>query len=711
MLLKSANSVADYISERPFSAAGTSGGVTAAADHTALLNLTTGDAGHTQFLMLNGSKAMLANLDMGGFEITNVGDVDGVDVSAHAARHLPLGSDALATAAPVTDVSQSSTNSVGIQNSFARSDHSHALDVASIITQTITNGVTTTAPSEDAVFDALALKVTGPASAVDDRVAVFDGTTGKLIKDGGRTVSELLLGPQGAITVASANGDYTTLGAALAVASAGDTILVYPGTFAENNPLTVPDTVTIVAVGAAEDTILDMQNPASNGLILGEGCDVRYISVQGCTSAAGFVLDSGTIDSVLDGCESRGNQIGFLCDGAGDGNTVQDARASGTHTTTIQVQGGSQNVGFANCRFTKSTLTTTTGVLVTGSGSSASFGSVVFRGGASISVGFDVQAGGICIVNGTQITAASVVAYRVGAGTFRAAGACAATACTLDLQATDASASLKIQGGIFDEAKIDLIPTLTERPIIDFQNRFSGDEGRNILGELHVGAFDYPAEASFGGGDSTTRTMQVWSASDATTGAVFTDNTTAAASRGGSIFSMFGGTTVGRCCYIGSIPVGSLDSFLWVSMRMTVDTLGNYNRGDIVLEYRTTGGAWQDLAFMGRAEDPDPDAPEDQQQYGNSAFNQSQTLEQQVHFKTRGVTDWETSYNPGNGESGVWLRFRIVNAITTDPTLQQIKLGPSRMEINQTGRAEHHGDAEPPGLIRTFSSAPSQGQT
>lgn len=33
--------------------------------------------------------------------------------------------------------------------------------------------------------------VTGPASAVNERVAVFDGTTGKLIKDGGKTLAEI----------------------------------------------------------------------------------------------------------------------------------------------------------------------------------------------------------------------------------------------------------------------------------------------------------------------------------------------------------------------------------------------------------------------------------------------------------------------------------------------------------------------------------------
>lgn len=54
---------------------------------------------------------------------------------------------------------------------------------SAVVTQVITNGVTNKAPSEDAVYDALALKVTGPASSVDNSIPVFDGLTGKLIKD------------------------------------------------------------------------------------------------------------------------------------------------------------------------------------------------------------------------------------------------------------------------------------------------------------------------------------------------------------------------------------------------------------------------------------------------------------------------------------------------------------------------------------------------
>ena len=35
--------------------------------------------------------------------------------------------------------------------------------------------------------------VDGPASSVDDRIATFDGTTGKLLQDGGKTIAEVRL--------------------------------------------------------------------------------------------------------------------------------------------------------------------------------------------------------------------------------------------------------------------------------------------------------------------------------------------------------------------------------------------------------------------------------------------------------------------------------------------------------------------------------------
>jgi hypothetical protein len=48
-----------------------------------------------------------------------------------------------------------------------------------------------TAPSNLQLASAIGLQVTGPASAVDSDIAVFNGVTGKLIKDGGKKVADL----------------------------------------------------------------------------------------------------------------------------------------------------------------------------------------------------------------------------------------------------------------------------------------------------------------------------------------------------------------------------------------------------------------------------------------------------------------------------------------------------------------------------------------
>jgi len=100
-------------------------------NHSALQNLLVDT--HTQYLPLTGIRAMAGNLTMNNNNIImGTGLVDGVDVSSHAARHLPTGADPLATAAPTTTLTASTTNDTGTANSFARSNHVHAIDTSTI---------------------------------------------------------------------------------------------------------------------------------------------------------------------------------------------------------------------------------------------------------------------------------------------------------------------------------------------------------------------------------------------------------------------------------------------------------------------------------------------------------------------------------------------------------------------------------------------------
>ena len=129
-------SIVQFVDERPrigFASSSTVGGVTS---HGALSGLSNDD--HHQYILTNGSRPFTGSQSLGGNALISVSSVNSVVVEAHASRHLPNGADPLTTAAPTTTLSFSTSNSVGIQNSLARSDHTHDIDFSTV--GTITSG-------------------------------------------------------------------------------------------------------------------------------------------------------------------------------------------------------------------------------------------------------------------------------------------------------------------------------------------------------------------------------------------------------------------------------------------------------------------------------------------------------------------------------------------------------------------------------------------
>lgn len=97
-------------------------GVTASANHNALLNLAVGDA-HPQYFRTDGTRVMAGDIDVGTNDIINLGTANGVVVEAHASRHVPGGADPLPVGVPSTI---GTSNSQGVLPAFARQDHIHA---------------------------------------------------------------------------------------------------------------------------------------------------------------------------------------------------------------------------------------------------------------------------------------------------------------------------------------------------------------------------------------------------------------------------------------------------------------------------------------------------------------------------------------------------------------------------------------------------------
>jgi hypothetical protein len=124
---------------------------------------------------------------MSGNQITNVGNVDGVDISAHASRHLPNGLDALTTGA-ASSVSRLTSNTEGIANSFARQDHTHNVieEVATIIPTVLGTTTLTTSSSNRIIFTG---SVFGTVLNLGNATTYSLGKTNNLYNNSTQTIS------------------------------------------------------------------------------------------------------------------------------------------------------------------------------------------------------------------------------------------------------------------------------------------------------------------------------------------------------------------------------------------------------------------------------------------------------------------------------------------------------------------------------------------
>ncbi len=156
LIIQQGNDIVAVIDRRPDANAATAGGGGGAAtnDHSALLNLAVDT--HLQYMPTNGARGMANDLPMGGNNITGVGTVDGVTVSAHVTRHQPGGADALPTGAPVAT---GAANAAGSSNELARRDHVHQTGAPPSHGTTHnpdgTDGVTVAAPTDTGLANAV----------------------------------------------------------------------------------------------------------------------------------------------------------------------------------------------------------------------------------------------------------------------------------------------------------------------------------------------------------------------------------------------------------------------------------------------------------------------------------------------------------------------------------------------------------------------------
>ena len=182
------------------------------------------------------------------------------------------------------------------------------------VSQTITSGVTAYAPSEDAVFQALALKVTGASSSTDGTIALFDGNTGKMIKQGlGWTVDSGALCSQtdGMYNIGKAadkRPGYVYVKTAINLDSLSASAFV--GSNSSKN---------LVSLSAATATsYLNQFTSLLQGVVPASGGGTtNFLRADGNWAAAGVSTSSGDVYKVL---ASNGTTTTWQYSGLGDGS-------------------------------------------------------------------------------------------------------------------------------------------------------------------------------------------------------------------------------------------------------------------------------------------------------------------------------------------------------------------------------------------------------
>ncbi len=114
--------------------------------------------------------------------------------------------------------------------------------------------------------------VTGPAGAVDSQIAVFDGTTGRLLKDSGQSVSSVVSEARTA-GINTQTGDYTLVagdaGKVVTMTSAGANTLIIPANSSE--AFATGAMIAVIMNGAGTTSITASAGVSVNGVTAGTG--------------------------------------------------------------------------------------------------------------------------------------------------------------------------------------------------------------------------------------------------------------------------------------------------------------------------------------------------------------------------------------------------------------------------------------------------------
>jgi hypothetical protein len=477
-------------------------------------------------------------------------------------------------------------------------------------------------------------------------------------------------------------------------------VLVGPGNYVEDNsaaPLDIPSFVSIQATGIRNSTVTG-SNGSNNLFNLSGTNTFAYIIGLVFTGLSGtsFAVENSSSGrlNVWD-CAMRDCANGVLQSGTGTTEVKRYVinNLSATTTSGIKATSGALSMTDIACRETSDVITAVdisnfgtisklvdfvaispnvvTGIKVTDGGSlTGSAINMQYIGNGVVLSGNNTE----CELDGLKMFDAQVDGFRIeAAGTgivFSLFSGIILKSGNLNFNVLNSSCV--VTGGGYTQLDKGYIHP-TARFYAALLDITEGDEGMNIIGELHVGTPLRPAESIVGSGDSHIFEYVYTE----TTGSVFTDRTAAAVSFSGSTFT-FDGITAGNAVYI-----ANRHPMTFEGVKALITTAADLGTGNIVAEY-WNGSAW--TIFNGST----VQSSTPYLKFAKNYFSQSGSYH--IKFNPYIRDTWATNDPVGLGSSYYWIRFRITADIVTAPVIEQIKVHTDRTEINGDGTIEYHMD-------------------
>lgn len=494
-----------------------------------------------------------------------------------------------------------------------------------------------------------------------------------------------ILTPKNFITVhpTFSGADFTNIKDALAFATSllptVSAVMVYPSVYMEDNPLVVPNTISVIGISGPFGSTVLAANAGSPLFSIGNGCLIQDLSISGGSIGINYDGSTGSksgsivrgviiIDSII-GVQSFVGPGELFCV-----NTLVRSN-TGTVTTGFNCISGGKMRCFTSGVFGLPLNRVGTGVFCSGLGSLLVY----------FSSGFQLCTDTVKVDDNARLEIKSsfirdsnrgLTIDSTGTSTLLVTDATIMNSLLYDLDIQALSADVQIYGG---QLRVDLINNPNNITI--FSSAFSNqpyNQSLQILGDLHVGTHLQASDSSIGQGDSYVNGMVVLT--DNGTGTNFINITSSAKDRNVTT-AFLQGLTVGNVIYIGSDAV-----YYGLDIKVTV----NWSVGDsdkIAKEY-WNGVTWVNLSIMTTKASPP---------YPSRTDLMLEIIEEQrINFgKTTGF-----SITSVNGIAAYWTRYRVT-ALLTGPvaTFNSLELHPSSTKINNDGFIEYFGNARPIKLI------------